>query len=109
MQAVATLIVVMFVLTGCERKESPAPASTPAGEPWRARADELQAAIKPGMTQQEVLAQLGEPNEHKSILAGTAVQIWDYEIAPKIFFRVFFDAHDRVTSARVFSENTVGG
>jgi hypothetical protein len=81
----------------------------PSEESWKAIAAKLEAGIKPGMTQKEVLAVAGQPTEQKTIMSGEIVEVWQYEVAPRIYLKVRFNRSDRVINTQLDSEYKTGG
>lgn len=86
---------------GCKKTESPATSAPSAltKEPWQIKRDELGAAVKVGMSEDEVVKAIGEPHHSKSIVAGTAVVAWEYDLSGGRYFKVRFDKNRRVASA----------
>ena len=67
-------------------------------EPWAVRAKELTAAVKIGMTDDEVVNAVGEPKMVTSAIGAQGDATWQYELGAGNWFTVQFDKSNRVTS-----------
>jgi len=98
---------------GCGKpKEVAAPVTTTtnlvvpaATAPWLLRAKELTAAIKKGMTEDEVMQVAGDPKMVKTNIGIESAATWQYDVGGGNWFNVQFDKSNRVASAAL--ENTV--
>jgi len=55
------------------------------------------------------VAAAGQPAEEKTIMSGDVVEVWQYEVAPKIYLKVRFNRSDRVINTQLDSEYKTGG
>jgi hypothetical protein len=102
------LVVGLLLLVACREPVStpaPGPATNAVAIPeWKARLDELTAAIKIGMSEDEVVKAVGEPNRTQSLVSSlTTTVVWEYDLPNGQRFRVRFDPNNRVSQARVES------
>ena len=75
-------------------------ASVPVAlEPWIAKAKELTADIKPGMTEDDVLKLVGDPTMVKTAIGVQGEAVWQYDLGSGNWFTVQFDKSNRVASA----------
>ncbi|MEI8314575.1 MAG: hypothetical protein WCG79_03890 [Verrucomicrobiota bacterium] len=68
-------------------------------EPWELRAKELTAAVKPGMTEDEVIAVAGDPKMVRTAFGGKTGDTWQYELGSGNWFNVQFNKNKRVDGA----------
>ena len=101
------LAVIAALLFGCDSKPKENPSTSE--EAWRAAAAKLETAIKPGMTQKEVLAVAGQPTEQKTIISGDVAEVWHYEVTPRVYLKVQFNRNGRVINTQLDSTYKTGG
>jgi len=101
------ILATALLLVGCKKPDaepSPAPlVATPAPvSAWKKQLDEMSAAIKVGMTEEEVVKVVGEPNRTKTLVdGGNAMVRWEYDLGASDHFIIRFDKSSRVASARL--------
>ena len=67
-------------------------------EPWAVRAKEFTAAVKIGMTDDEVVNAIGDPKMVTTAIGAQGDATWQYELGGGNWFTVQFDKSNRVTS-----------
>ncbi|MEI6085232.1 MAG: hypothetical protein WCS70_13155 [Verrucomicrobiota bacterium] len=93
-----------LLLIGCSKPEAPVPGVVQAVAAWEKRSAELSAAIKPGMTEDEVTKVAGNASRTKTLMTGgDALVMWEYDLGENNRFKVRFDKNGRVASARLES------
>ena len=74
-------------------------AAPVALDPWELRANELVAAIKTGMTEDEVVKVAGDPKMVKTAIGLHSGGTWQYELGDGNWLTVQFDKSNRVDTA----------
>ncbi|MCG3148145.1 MAG: hypothetical protein PCFJNLEI_01587 [Verrucomicrobiae bacterium] len=101
------MLISLLLLCGCREPVAPLPPVAPAPASVSAaqtRLDELTAAIKVGMTEDEVVRAVGEASRTKSRISGAITTVaWEYDLGDGRRYRIWFDRENRVTSARLDS------
>ena len=70
-------------------------------EPWLLRMKELTAAVKPTMTEDEVLQIAGDPKMVRTAIGAESAATWQYELGDGNWFIVQFDKSNRVAHAEL--------
>ena len=94
------LLTSVLAWSGCDKPKAPSPSAAAAPEVWRARYDQLKAAVKIGMTEEEVTKAVGEPKRTYSYFgAGSTTVTWEYEMPGGNRFAVRFGKDNKVVYA----------
>ena len=112
-----TIIASILAVAGCGKTETHTPATTtkpvpyvpPASEAWKAKRDQLAAAIKVGMTEDEVVKAVGEPKRVKSVSGAVPEINWQYELPDRKWLNVRFGKGDRVVAVELDSVTKIDG
>jgi outer membrane protein assembly factor BamE (lipoprotein component of BamABCDE complex) len=97
-----------LVVTGCSKTETHpqpkavvAPTVPAAREPWQIKRDEIVAAVKVGMTEEEVVKAIGEPKRVKSVSGTVPIINWQYELPGGKWLNVRFGKDNRVVAVEL--------
>jgi hypothetical protein len=92
-----------LLLAGCSKPTTtaPVPPAAAAVPAWQKRSEKLSAAIKVGMSEEEVTKAAGEPSRSKTLITGGDTLVaWEYDLGESNRFKVRFDKNGRVASAQ---------
>ena len=107
-RAIILCLSLAVIFSGCSKRPAQPEQSRAATDRlWKAEYARMSAAVKTGMTEQEVLTALGEPTKRRTIIEGDIVQVWVYDIGPEIHFKVQFDRQGKVIGAHLDSPTMI--
>ena len=99
---VISLLTGVLFLAGCEKPKKAAVAVhraelPPPLSPAQVRLNQLTSALKPGLTEDEVVRAAGEPQSARSTPGSKVSVVWQYDLGDGNRFLVRFDKNKQVT------------